>query len=90
MSNNCIIILPFRCHLLWEIPVPVNEVECDNDQDEEAQDTDTDGGHCDQARAGAQSLSQLVSRVAQAAVREGRGPKPVQGPDTEIQTAVGV
>ena len=75
---------------MWEIPVPVNEVECDNDQDEEAQDTDTDGGHGHQARAGAQSLSQLVSRVAQAAVREGGGPKPVQGPDTEIQTTVGV
>ena len=68
----------------------MNEVECDHDQDEEAQDTDTDGGHGDQAGAGAQSLSQLVRRVAQAAVREVRGPKLVQGPDSEIQTSVGV
>ena len=68
----------------------MNEVECDHDQDEKAQDTDTDGGHGDQAGAVAQTLSQLVRRVAQAAVREGGGPKPVQGPDTEIQTAVGV
>ena len=75
---------------MWEIPIPMNEVECDHDQDEEAQDTDTDGGHGDQAGAGAQSLSQLVRRVAQAAVREGGWPKPVQGSDTEIQTAVGV
>ena len=68
----------------------MNEVECDHDQDEEAQDTDTDGGHGDQAGGGAQSLRQLVRRGAQAAVRDGGGPKPVQGSDTERQTAVGV
>ena len=75
---------------MWEIPIPMNEVECDHDQDEEAQDTDTDGGHSHQAGAGGQPVSQLVRWEAQAAVREGGGPKPVQGSDTEIQTAVGV
>ena len=68
----------------------MDEVQSDHDEDEEADDTDTDGGHGHQAGAGGQPVSQLVRRVAQAAVREVRGPKLVQGPDSEIQTSVGV
>ena len=68
----------------------MDEVQGDHDEDEEADDADTDGGHGHQARAGSQPVSQLVCRVAQAAVRECRGPKLVQSPDSEIQTSVGV
>ena len=50
----------YSCHLLWEIPISVNEVQSDHDEYEEADDTDTDGGHGHQAGAGGQPVSQLV------------------------------
>ena len=78
---------------MWKIPIFVNEVQGDHDKDEEADDADNDGGHGDQAGARGQAVSQLVQLVrgvAQAAVREVRGPELIKSPDSEIQTTVSV